>query len=72
MAIKVFKGGPEFKSLKREIDVVRSLPHHENIVALYTVEEEVMTVQMLLESDPSLELGTPKCLEYLLYVCMYP
>ena len=41
VAIKVFKGGPEFKSLKREIDVVRSLPHHENIVALYTVEEEV-------------------------------
>ena len=41
VAIKVFKGGPEFKSLKREIDVVRSLPHHENIVTLYTVEEDV-------------------------------
>ena len=47
MAIKVFKGGPEFKSLKREIDVVRSLPHQENIVALYTVEEEVSSVTWL-------------------------
>ena len=47
VAIKVFKGGPEFKSLKREIDVVRSLPHHENIVALYTVEEEVSSMTCL-------------------------
>ena len=47
MAIKVFKGGPEFKSLKREIDVVRSLPHHENIVTLHTVEEEVSSIACL-------------------------
>ena len=41
MAIKVFSGGPDFKSLKREIDVVRSLPHHENIVRLENVEQDV-------------------------------
>ena len=29
------------KSLKREIDVVKSLPPHENIVELFGVEEEV-------------------------------
>lgn len=41
MAIKVFAGGPDFKSLKREIDVVKSLPHHENIVRLDDVEADV-------------------------------
>ena len=41
MAVKVFSGGPDFKSLRREIDVVKSLPHHENIVRLYNVEEDV-------------------------------
>lgn len=45
LAIKVFSGGPDFKSLKREIDVVRSLPPHENIVKLYGVEEDVSIVQ---------------------------
>ena len=44
VAIKVFKGGPEFKSLKREVDVVCSLPHHENIVTLYKVEEDVSAI----------------------------
>ena len=39
--MKVFAGSTEFKSLKREIDVVRSLPAHENIVMLFNVEEEV-------------------------------
>ena len=41
VAVKVFGGSTEFKSLKREIDVVRSLPAHENIVMLFNVEEEV-------------------------------
>ena len=41
MAIKVFTAGSEFKSLKREVDVVQSLPPHDNIVTLYGVEEEV-------------------------------
>lgn len=44
MAIKVFSGNSDFKSLKREIDVVRSLPHHENIVRLENVEEDVSTL----------------------------
>lgn len=39
--MKVFAGSAEFKSLKREIDVVRSLPSHENIVMLFGDEEEV-------------------------------
>ena len=39
--MKVFSGGPDFKSLKREIDVVKSLPPHDNIVRLYNVEEDV-------------------------------
>ena len=39
--MKVFTGSAEFKSLKREIDVVRSLPAHENIVMLFGDEEEV-------------------------------
>ena len=39
--MKVFAGSAEFKSLKREIDVVRSLPAHENIVMLFGDEEEV-------------------------------
>ena len=38
MAVKVFAGLAEFK---REIDVVRSLPSHENIVMLFGDEEEV-------------------------------
>ena len=41
VAVKVFAGSAEFKSLKREIDVVRSLPAHENIVMLFGDEEEV-------------------------------
>ena len=41
VAVKVFSGSAEFKSLKREIDVVRSLPNHENIVMLFSDEEEV-------------------------------
>ena len=41
VAVKVFSGSTEFKSLKREIDVVRSLPTHDNIVTLFGVEEEV-------------------------------
>ena len=41
MAIKVFTGAADFKSLKREIDVVKSLPPHESIVKLFGVEEEV-------------------------------
>lgn len=40
VAIKVFTAGSEFKSLKREVDVVQSLPPHDNIVTLYGVEEE--------------------------------
>ena len=43
-AVKVFAGGPDFKSLKREIEVVRSLPHQENIVRLEEVEEDVSTM----------------------------
>ncbi len=38
--MKVFAGS-DFKSLRREIDVVSSLPHHDNIVKLFGVEEEV-------------------------------
>ena len=45
--MKVFSGGPDFKSLKREIDVVRSLPHHENIVRLFSVEEDVSFCRVL-------------------------
>lgn len=47
MAVKVFTGGPDFKSLKREIDVVRALPPHENIVNLYGVEEDVSCIETL-------------------------
>lgn len=41
MAVKMFTGGPQFKSIKREIDVVQQLPKHENVVYLYGVEEDV-------------------------------
>ena len=41
VAVKVFAGSTEFKSLRRDIGVVRSLPAHENIVMLFDVEEEV-------------------------------
>ena len=46
--MKVFAGSAEFKSLKREIDVVRSLPSHENIVMLFVDEEEVRPVITML------------------------
>ena len=39
--MKMFTGGVEFRALKREIEVVCSLPHQENIVKLFGVEEEV-------------------------------
>lgn len=39
--MKVFSGGPDLKSLRREIEVVSALPPHENIVRLYGVEEDV-------------------------------
>ena len=45
--MKVFAGSAEFKSLKREIDVVRSLPSHDNIVMLFGDEEEVSYVQII-------------------------
>ena len=41
VAIKVFTHGADFKALKREIDVVKALPPHHNIVSLFGVEEEV-------------------------------
>ena len=41
VAVKMFTGGVEFRALKREIEVVCSLPHQENIVKLFGVEEEV-------------------------------
>ena len=47
VAVKVFAGSAEFKSLKREIDVVRSLPSHDNIVMLFGDEEEVSYVQII-------------------------
>jgi len=45
--VKMFTGGVEFRALKREIDVVRSLPHQENIVKLFGVEEEVSRFEIL-------------------------
>lgn len=48
VAVKVFNGGPEFKSLKREIDVVKQLPSQENIVELLTVEEDVSLCSYML------------------------
>ena len=39
--MKMFTGSVEFRALKREIEVVCSLPHQENIVKLFGVEEEV-------------------------------
>ena len=51
MAIKVFSGGPDFKSLRREIDVVKSLPHHENIVRLDNVEEDVSALGFILREN---------------------
>lgn len=48
VAVKVFTGSTEFKSLKREIDVVRSLPSHENIVMLFGDEEELKYKQKVI------------------------
>ena len=39
--MKMFTGGVEFRALKREIEVVCALPHQENIVKMFGVEEEV-------------------------------
>ena len=58
MAVKVFTGSAEFKSLKREIDVVRSLPSHENIVMLFGDEEEVKALQQLLRMYYMCTYGT--------------
>ena len=41
VAVKMFTGGVEFRALKREIEVVCALPHQENIVKMFGVEEEV-------------------------------
>ena len=51
VAVKVFTGGPEFKSLKREIDVVKQLPRQENIVELLTVEEDVSFCEQALSEQ---------------------
>ncbi len=48
MAVKMFTGGPQFKSIKREIDVVQQLAKHENIVSLFGVEEDVSKCYALL------------------------
>lgn len=45
--MKVFSGGPDLKSLRREIEVVSALPPQENIVRLYGVEEDVSFFQLL-------------------------
>lgn len=48
VAVKMFTGGPQFKSIKREIDVVQQLAKHENIVSLFGVEEDVSKCYALL------------------------
>ncbi len=50
MAVKMFTGGPQFKSIKREIDVVQQLAKHENIVSLFGVEEDVSECYVLTNS----------------------
>ena len=70
MAVKVFTGSAEFKSLKREIDVVRSLPSHENIVMLFGDEEEVRALQQLLRMYYMCTYGTWCMYMYMFIGCL--